>query len=211
MGNSLIVVEHDEDTIKSADFIVDVGPFAGVHGGEIVASGSVEDIKNCKNSITGKFLSGEEKIEVPKERVKPSGYLVIKGANENNLKNINVKMPLGNLTVVTGVSGSGKSSLVNGIVYPYLSGKINGRIFNKVNFKSFEGDEQIDKVILIDQSPIGRTPRSNPATYTEFLLQYEIFLPPLNLQKQEVTLLVDLVLIYVAEDVKPVKEPGKKR
>lgn len=166
LGNSLIVVEHDEDTIKSADFIVDVGPYAGVHGGEIVASGTVEDIKKCKNSITGKFLSGEEKIEIPNERINPSGFLSIKGANENNLKNINVNIPLGVLTVVTGVSGSGKSSLVNGIIYPYLSGKINGRTFNKINFKSFVGDEQIDKVILIDQSPIGRTPRSNPATYT---------------------------------------------
>lgn len=166
LGNSLIVVEHDEDTIKSADYIVDVGPYAGVHGGEIVAQGTLKDIVNCDKSITGKFLSGKEKIEIPKERKKPTLFLSIKGANENNLKNVNVDIPLGIMTVITGVSGSGKSSLVNGIIYPYLSGKINKREFSKNNFQSFTGEEAIDKVILIDQSPIGRTPRSNPATYT---------------------------------------------
>ena len=149
LGNTLIVVEHDEDTIRSADYLVDVGPLAGVHGGEIVVAGSVEDVENCSRSITGQFLSGKMKIEVPKSRRTSKDYLKIIGAKENNLKNINVDIPLGVFTVITGVSGSGKSSLINRILY-----------------KNIKGIENIDKVVHISQDPIGRTPRSNPATYT---------------------------------------------
>lgn len=166
LGNTVIVVEHDEDTIRSADHIVDIGPYAGVHGGEVLVNGTLEDVINCERSITGKFLSGKEKIELPTERKKPTGFLKVYGARQNNLKNIDVEIPLGVLTCVTGVSGSGKSSLVNGIIYPYLAEKINKRTIIQGEFKKIEGDENIDKVILIDQSPIGRTPRSNPATYT---------------------------------------------
>ena len=166
LGNTLIVVEHDEDTIRSADFIVDVGPNAGVHGGEIVASGSVSDIENCEKSITGQFLSGKEKIEIPKTRRKPKVFLKVIGAKENNLKNINVEIPLGIFTVVTGVSGSGKSSLINKILYPYLSNELNRSRLELGHFKEIKNISALDKVIAIDQSPIGRTPRSNPATYT---------------------------------------------
>lgn len=168
LGNSVIVVEHDEDTIRAADHIVDIGPKAGVHGGEIVAQGSLEDILNNEKSITGKYLSGKKKIEVPKTRKQPDGrYIEIKGAKEHNLKNIDVKIPLGLLNVVTGVSGSGKSSLVNEILYPVLATKLNGATkLTSGKFASLEGAEQLDKVVVIDQSPIGRTPRSNPATYT---------------------------------------------
>lgn len=168
LGNSVIVVEHDEDTIRSADFIVDVGPKAGVHGGEIVATGTVEDIIKCERSITGKYLSGEKKIEVPRKRREGTGkYIEIFGACEHNLKNIDVKFPLGKLTAVTGVSGSGKSSLVNEILYPVLANKLNGaNTFAGGNYRSISGIENLDKVVVIDQTPIGRTPRSNPATYT---------------------------------------------
>ncbi len=166
LGNSLIVVEHDEDTIRSADYIVDVGPKAGIHGGEIVACGSVQDIINSPKSITGKYLSGEEKIEYSKERRKPKDFLHIIGAKQNNLNNINVDIPLGVFTCITGVSGSGKSSLVNGILYPYLANALNGANKQLGNVKEIKGIETLDKVICIDQSPIGRTPRSNPATYT---------------------------------------------
>ena len=166
LGNTLIVVEHDEDTIRAADYIVDVGPYAGVHGGEIVATGSVKDVINSPNSITGKFLSGEEKIEVPSVRRKPKEFLEVKGAKEHNLKNINVKVPLGVFTAVTGVSGSGKSSLVNGVIYPYLSNELNRSKLELGKFEKIENVNALDKVILIDQAPIGRTPRSNPATYT---------------------------------------------
>ena len=166
LGNTLIVVEHDEDTMREADFIVDVGPYAGVHGGEIVASGTVEEIMENPNSITGKFLSGKEKIDIPKRRRKPKDYLKIFGAKENNLKNINVDIPLGVLTAVTGVSGSGKSSLVNNIIYPYLSNNLNRSKLEFGKFDRIENVEKLDKVICIDQAPIGRTPRSNPATYT---------------------------------------------
>ncbi len=166
LGNSVLVVEHDEDTMRAADYIVDIGPGAGEHGGEVVAAGTVEDIVHCEKSITGAYLSGRICIPVPKERRKPNGYLTVKGAAENNLKNIDVSFPLGVMTCVTGVSGSGKSSLVNEILYKSLARKLNRARTIPGKFKKLEGVEQLDKVIAIDQSPIGRTPRSNPATYT---------------------------------------------
>nr|WP_296928081.1 excinuclease ABC subunit UvrA [uncultured Marvinbryantia sp.] len=166
LGNTLIVVEHDEDTMRAADFIVDVGPGAGEHGGEIIAAGTVEDIINCKDSITGDYLSGRKKIPVPAERKTPTGFLRIVGARQNNLKNINVEIPLGVMTCVTGVSGSGKSSLVNEILYKSLAKKLNRARTIAGAHDRIEGIGQLDKVINIDQSPIGRTPRSNPATYT---------------------------------------------
>ncbi|MGN1137208.1 MAG: excinuclease ABC subunit UvrA [Oscillospiraceae bacterium] len=166
-GNTVIVVEHDEDTMRSADYIVDVGPYAGVHGGEIVATGTVEDIEKCERSITGQYLSGKRFIPVPTERKKGNGdFLRVYGAAENNLKNIDVEIPLGILTCVTGVSGSGKSSLVNEIIYKHLAAKLNRAKIRSGKFERMEGLENLDKVIAIDQSPIGRTPRSNPATYT---------------------------------------------
>ncbi len=167
LGNTLIVVEHDEDTMRSADYIVDIGPKAGVHGGEVVAQGSVEDIIKEPRSITGDYLSGRRKIEVPTERKTPDGrYLRVVGAKQNNLKDINVDIPVGLLTAVTGVSGSGKSSLVNEIIYPTLAVKLNRAKEREGNVSSIEGIEHFDKVIAIDQAPIGKTPRSNPATYT---------------------------------------------
>ena len=166
LGNSVIVVEHDEDTMRAADFIVDIGPGAGEHGGNVVAAGTAEEIMQCPESITGAYLSGRIQIPVPKERRKPTGWLTVKGAAENNLKNINVKIPLGIMTCVTGVSGSGKSSLVNEILYKALAKKLNRARTIPGRHKCIEGVEQLDKVINIDQSPIGRTPRSNPATYT---------------------------------------------
>ncbi len=166
LGNTLIVVEHDEDTIRQADFLVDIGPLAGTSGGNIVATGSVQDLMNCKDSITGKFLSGELKIEVPKERRKLSSeYIRILGCNEHNIKDLDVAIPKGVLTCVTGVSGSGKSTLVNDIFYRALFNKINRRDKEK-NHTEILGIESVDKVIQIDQTPIGRTPRSNPATYS---------------------------------------------
>ena len=165
LGNTLIVVEHDEDTIRTADWIVDVGPYAGIHGGQIVGSGTLEDIVKNSDSITAKFLRGEEKIEIPKTRRAPKGYLKVFGAKENNLKNINVDIPLGVFCCITGVSGSGKSSLINEIVYPYLSNNLNNSRLENGNFDKIENINALDKVISIDQSPIGRTPRSNPATY----------------------------------------------
>lgn len=166
LGNTLIVVEHDEDTMRAADWIVDVGPYAGVHGGEIVANGPLEEVLKSPNSVTAKFLRGEEKIEVPEARRKPTGFLKVVGAAENNLKKLNVNIPLGVMCVVTGVSGSGKSSLVNEVVYPYLAAKLNGSRAEQGKFERIEGEQQLDKIICIDQAPIGRTPRSNPATYT---------------------------------------------
>ncbi len=167
LGNTLIVVEHDEDTMFAADYIVDIGPCAGVHGGEIVACGTVEDIKNEPRSITGDFLSGRRKIEIPAVRNTPDGrFLKVEGCAQNNLKNIGVEIPAGLITAVTGVSGSGKSSLVNEIIYPYLANNLNGARQVTGNFKNISGLEYFDKVIAIDQQPIGRTPRSNPATYT---------------------------------------------
>ncbi len=166
LGNSLIVVEHDEDTMREADCIVDIGPGAGEHGGKLVAIGTAEEIMENPNSITGQYLSGKQRIPVPAERKKPTGYLTIRKAAENNLKNIDVKIPLGIMTCVTGVSGSGKSSLVNEILYKSLAKKLNHARTIPGKHKCIEGVEQLDKVIDIDQSPIGRTPRSNPATYT---------------------------------------------
>lgn len=166
-GNTVIVVEHDEDTMRSADYIVDVGPYAGIHGGEIVAAGTVEDIEACERSITGQYLSGKRFIPVPEVRRSGNGeYLKVFGAAQNNLKNIDVSIPLGTFTCVTGVSGSGKSSLVNEIIYKHLAAKLNRAKVRPGKFARMEGLENLDKVIAIDQSPIGRTPRSNPATYT---------------------------------------------
>ena len=167
LGNTLIVVEHDEDTMRAADYIVDVGPGAGIHGGDIVCTGSVEDIMACESSVTGQYLSGKKQIPVPKTRRKGNGRtLTVKGAAQNNLKNIDVTIPLGTLTCVTGVSGSGKSSFVNEIVYKSLAGKLNRARIKPGRYEEMLGVENLDKVIDIDQSPIGRTPRSNPATYT---------------------------------------------
>ncbi|MBO5082923.1 MAG: excinuclease ABC subunit UvrA [Lachnospiraceae bacterium] len=166
LGNTLIVVEHDEDTMYAADYIVDIGPGAGEHGGEVIATGTAEDIMKVKESVTGQYLSGEKFIPVPAERKKPSGWLKIIGAEENNLKKIDVDVPLGVMTCVTGVSGSGKSSLINEILYKSLAKKLNRARTIPGKHKSIKGVEQLDKVIDIDQSPIGRTPRSNPATYT---------------------------------------------
>ena len=166
LGNTLIVVEHDEDTMRAADYIVDIGPAAGVHGGEVVAAGTAADIMKCKKSITGAYLSGRMKIPVPSERRRPTGFLTIKGARENNLKNIDVQVPLGIMTCITGVSGSGKSSLTNEILYKHLARTLNRARCIPGDHNDILGVEQLDKIIDIDQSPIGRTPRSNPATYT---------------------------------------------
>lgn len=167
LGNTLIVVEHDEDTMRAADYVVDIGPGAGVHGGELIAAGAVNDIINCENSITGQYLSGKKQIPVPEKRRKGNGHkLTVVGAKENNLKNINVEIPLGQFVAVTGVSGSGKSSLVNEIIYKHLANELNKAKKRPGAFKAIKGTEFLDKVIDIDQSPIGRTPRSNPATYT---------------------------------------------
>lgn len=167
LGNTLIVVEHDEDTMRAADYIVDIGPGAGVHGGELIASGTVEDIIACEKSITGQYLSGKRKIPVPEKRRGGNGHkLIVLGAAENNLKKIDVEIPLGEFVAVTGVSGSGKSSLVNEIIYKYLANELNNARKRPGKFEKIKGIEFLDKVINIDQSPIGRTPRSNPATYT---------------------------------------------
>ena len=167
LGNTLLVVEHDEDTMLAADHIIDIGPGAGIHGGEVVAEGTAEEIMKCENSITGMYLSGRRKIPVPEKRREGNGsFLEIKGAAENNLKNINVKIPLGTFTCITGVSGSGKSSLVNEILYRALANELNGAKKVPGKYKKIIGSENLDKIIDIDQSPIGRTPRSNPATYT---------------------------------------------
>ena len=166
LGNTLVVVEHDEDTMRAADFIVDIGPAAGIHGGEVIATGTAADIMKCKNSITGDYLSGRKKIPVPKERRVPTGFLTIKGARENNLKNIDVDIPLGVMTCITGVSGSGKSSLTNEILYKHLAKSLNRARCIAGDHDDILGIEMLDKIIDIDQSPIGRTPRSNPATYT---------------------------------------------
>lgn len=167
VGNTLIVVEHDEDTMREADYIVDIGPGAGEHGGEIVASGTLDEIMSNENSLTGKYLTGAKKVELPEERRKGNGnFITVKGAKENNLKNVTAKFPLGTLTMVTGVSGSGKSTLVNEILYKGLNKIVNKAKDLPGKFKEITGYENIDKIIDIDQSPIGRTPRSNPATYT---------------------------------------------
>ena len=166
LGNTLIVVEHDEETLRSADFLVDIGPGAGEHGGRIVAQGTVEDVMNAPESITGQYLSGKKSIPIPKKRRKPQGWLTVLGAREHNLKNIDVDFPLGVFCCVTGVSGSGKSSLVNAILYTALAHLLNRARPRKADYDGIEGVKQLDKIINIDQSPIGRSPRSNPATYT---------------------------------------------
>ena len=167
LGNTLIVVEHDEDTMRAADFIVDIGPKAGVHGGEVVAKGTVEDICNEPRSLTGDYLSGRRKIEIPSVRTKPDGrWLEVVGAKQNNLKNVNAKFPVGLFTAVTGVSGSGKSSLINEVLLPIVSNALNKSRMVCGKCDEIKGIEYFDKVIAIDQSPIGKTPRSNPATYT---------------------------------------------
>ena len=166
LGNTLIVVEHDTDTMIAADYLVDIGPGAGRNGGEVVAAGTAADIMACKDSLTGAYLSGRIKIPVPSERRKPTGWIKVRGARENNLKNIDVDIPLGVVTCVTGVSGSGKSSLVNEILYKHLAKSLNRARCIAGDHDGVDGIEQLDKVINIDQSPIGRTPRSNPATYT---------------------------------------------
>ena len=167
LGNTVIVVEHDDETMRAADHIVDIGPGAGIHGGHVVYNGDVQGLLACKESITGQYLSGIKKVEVPSSRRKGSGKkLKITGAAQNNLKNINVDIPLGCFVCVTGVSGSGKSSLVNEILYKHLASELNGAKKRPGKFKQMKGLEELDKVIEIDQSPIGRTPRSNPATYT---------------------------------------------
>ena len=168
LGNTLIVVEHDEDTIRAADYIVDIGPNAGINGGYVIAQGSVKDIVKAKDSITGQYLSGKEEIEVPKNIRHGSGdFLEIKNAHLNNLKNINLNIPLGKIVMVTGVSGSGKSTLVNDILYEYALHKLRGNRPKPIGVDEIKGFENIDKVVMVDQSPIGRTPRSNPATYTD--------------------------------------------
>ena len=166
LGNSVIVVEHDEDTMMAADCIVDIGPGAGEHGGKVVAVGTAEEIMKCEDSITGAYLSGRRSIPVPSERRQPTGWLKVRGARENNLKNVDVDIPLGVMTCVTGVSGSGKSSLVNEILYKSLAKKLNRARTIAGAHGGIDGVDQLDKIIAIDQSPIGRTPRSNPATYT---------------------------------------------
>jgi len=167
IGNTLIVVEHDDDTMLAADYIVDIGPGAGINGGNVVFAGTVDKLLKCRSSITGQYLSGKKKIPVPQQRRKGNGkFLTVKGASEHNLKNVNVKIPLGEFICVTGVSGSGKSSLVNEIIYKHLANRLNRAKTIPGSFKEIEGLENLDKVICIDQSPIGRTPRSNPATYT---------------------------------------------
>ena len=172
LDNTLIVVEHDEDTIREADYIVDIGPNAGIHGGNLVACGSVQDIIDEPKSITGQYLSGKKRVALPPVRRKPNGkYITVRGAAENNLRNLDVKFPVGLLTVVTGVSGSGKSSLITDILYPALSNRLNHSTMREGRYKKIEGLEYVDKVIAIDQDPIGRTPRSNPATYTGVFTQ----------------------------------------
>ena len=191
LGNSVLVVEHDEDTMYAADQIVDIGPGAGVHGGNVLGQGTAEEIKLIQGSETGAYLSGRKKIEVPKKRRKSNGKSIeIIGANQNNLKNINVKFPLGVFTCVTGVSGSGKSTLVNDILYKTISRDLNGANEKPGKCKEVKGIENIDKIINIDQSPIGRTPRSNPATYTGVFDDIrEIFMPTEFIDEERIFLL----------------------
>lgn len=206
LGNTLIVVEHDEDTMRAADYIVDIGPAAGEHGGEVIATGTAEDIMKCDKSITGAYLSGRMKIPVPKVRKEPAGWITIRGARQNNLKNIDVDIPLGIMTCVTGVSGSGKSSLVNEILYKTLARDLNRARCIPGEHDDITGIDQLDKVINIDQSPIGRTPRSNPATYTGVfdLIRDLLRLPPMP--RPKAIRRADSVSMSKAEDVRRVPE-----
>ena len=206
LGNTLIVVEHDEDTMRAADHIIDIGPGAGANGGYVVAEGTAEDIMKCENSITGDYLSGRKKIEVPDVRRKPTGWLTVKNAYENNLKHIDVDIPLGIMTCVTGVSGSGKSSLVNEILYKKLARRLNKSRIKAGKHDHIIGYDALDKIINIDQSPIGRTPRSNPATYTgTFDLIRDLLLEP-RMPRQEVTAREDSALMYLVDDARRVEE-----
>lgn len=205
LGNSVIVVEHDEDTMYAADYIVDIGPGAGRNGGQVVATGTAEQIMKCKESITGAYLSGRIKIPVPAKRRKPTGWIKVRGARENNLKNIDVDIPLGVFTCVTGVSGSGKSSLVNEILYKHLAKELNRARCIPGKHDGIDGMEQLDKVIDIDQSPIGRTPRSNPATYTGVFDMIRDLFAATSDAKERGYKKEDLVLMSRAEDVKHVR------
>lgn len=207
LGNTLIVVEHDEDTMRAADYIVDIGPGAGIHGGEIVAEGNLDQIIENKDSITGKYLSGQIKIPLPEKTREGNGlFLEIRGASENNLKDVNVKFPLGKFICVTGVSGSGKSTLVNEILYKATTKRLNKSRIRPGRHKEILGIENIDKVINIDQSPIGRTPRSNPATYTGV---FDMIRDLLHLQMRPrpgATRRADLVLTSRVAGVRPARE-----
>ena len=206
LGNTLIVVEHDEDTMRAADHIIDIGPGAGANGGYVVAEGTAEDIMKCENSITGDYLSGRKKIEVPDVRRKPTGWLTVKNAYENNLKHIDVDIPLGIMTCVTGVSGSGKSSLVNEILYKKLARRLNKSRIKAGKHDHIIGYDALDKIINIDQSPIGRTPRSNPATYTgTFDLIRDLFAGT-KMPRQEVTAREDSASMYPEDDARHVVE-----
>ena len=211
LGNSLIVVEHDEDTMLAADHIVDIGPGAGSHGGEVVAQGTAEEIMQIPDSVTGQYLSGILQIPVPDTRKKPTGFLKIIGAAENNLKNVTVDIPLGVMTCVTGVSGSGKSSLVNEILYKHLAKSLNRARTIPGKHKEIRGIDQLDKVINIDQSPIGRTPRSNPATIPEYLTRSEICLREHRMPEPEAIRREGSALMLREADVKPAVVTGSSR
>ncbi len=204
LGNTLIVVEHDEDTMREADFIVDVGPGAGIHGGEIVCAGTVDEIEKCEKSLTGQYLSGKKKIEIPEKRREGNGkFLTVTGARQNNLKGIDVDIPLGVLVAVTGVSGSGKSSLINEILYKKLAAELNGARKFPGKHDEITGLENLDKVINIDQSPIGRTPRSSTAPYPGVFT--DIFLLKLQMPRLKVTMQADFHLMSKAADANLVR------
>jgi excinuclease ABC subunit A len=210
LGNTLVVVEHDEDTIKSADYVVDIGPGAGIHGGKIIAQGTPEEVAKNKNSLTGRYLAGEEYIEVPKVRREKRSPIILKGCAENNLKNINVEIPTECLTLVTGVSGSGKSTLVNEILYKGMMKKLHNSRETPGKHKSIFTESYIDKVLAIDQSPIGKTPRSNPATYIGVFDEFVLYLQNFQSQNFEDTNKEDFLLMFLEEDAKNVLEMEQK-
>lgn len=207
LGNTLIVVEHDEDTMMQAEEIIDIGPGAGVYGGEIVAHGTPEEVMKNKESLTGQYLSGKKKIAIPETRRTWKDSLLLTGAAGNNLKNIDVEIPLEVMTVVTGVSGSGKSTLINQTLYPILFNQLNKGKLYPLEYKSIQGLENLEKVINIDQSPIGRTPRSNPATYTKIFDDIRELLLRLRMQKYMASIRGDSLLMSKEGVVKLVKEP----